>query len=143
LSREAKLLERMRRDPRDVRPDELFDVLRAEGVSVRRHGSHVGLQRGDVRMTFALPHGGENRVKTPYVVEALKRFGLGEAGEVEEAARRLHADVDVRASEDGGYVAELGELPGCMTHGDTRAEAIANLEEAKACWLALGETRES
>jgi predicted RNA binding protein YcfA (HicA-like mRNA interferase family) len=139
VSREAKLLERMRRDPRDVRPDELFDVLRAEGITVRRHGSHVGLRRGEVRMTLALPHGGEKRVKTPYVVEALKRFGLGEAGAVEETARRMHAGVDVHAAEDGGFIAELRELPGCMTHGDTRAGALANLEDAKACWAALGE----
>lgn len=137
MSRAKKLLERLRRDPREIRPEELFDVLRAEGVEVRRHGTHVGLVRGDARMTMALPHGG-GHVKAHYVLAALKTFGLDRAAEVEQAARRAHANLDVRRSEEGGFVAEIASMPGCMTDGDTRAEAIAKLEEAKACWLGLG-----
>jgi predicted RNA binding protein YcfA (HicA-like mRNA interferase family) len=137
VSRADKLLERLRNDPRDIRAEELFDVLRAEGVEIRQHGSHVGLVRGDARMTMALPHGG-GHVKPHYVLAAVKTFGLGRAAEVRGAARRSHNDVDVRRSEDGGFVAEIPSMPGCMTDGETRAEAIARLEDAKACWAALG-----
>lgn len=35
----------------------------------------------------------------------------------------------------GGYFAEVLELPGCFTQGDTPEETIANLEEAMAGWL--------
>jgi len=31
---------------------------------------------------------------------------------------------------DGGYVAIVPVLPGCVSQGDTRAEAIANIREA-------------
>lgn len=138
MSRDAKRIERMLSDPRDVRPDELFDVLRAEGVTVRRHGSHVGLQRGAQRMTMALPHDG-GHVKAPYVLRALKVFGLAAAAEVERETRRRHEDVDLHRAEDGSWMAEVRDMPGCLTHGATRGEALANVAEAKACWSALDE----
>jgi len=31
---------------------------------------------------------------------------------------------------DGGYVASVPALPGCVSQGDTRAEAVANIREA-------------
>jgi predicted RNase H-like HicB family nuclease len=136
VSREAKLLARIRENPRNVRPEELFEVLRAEGVTVNRHASssHVGLSRGPVVMTLALPHG-DGHLKTAYVVAALKTFGLDRAADVERKAERRHTPVHVQPAEDGGYVATVPSMPGCMTHGETRAEALANVEHAKACWL--------
>lgn len=138
MSRAAKLIERMRSDPRGIREDEFLEVMRDEGVTVRRHGSHVGLSRGDARMTAALPHGG-GHVKAPYVTQALKTFGLLEAAEVEQRVRRAHEEVELRRTDDGEWLAEVRDMPGCLTHGATRAEALANVAEAKACWLALGE----
>jgi antitoxin HicB len=37
---------------------------------------------------------------------------------------------------DGGFVAEVLELPGCITHGDTPDEAYAELQDAMAGWIA-------
>lgn len=37
--------------------------------------------------------------------------------------------------EDGGWLAEIPELPGCMTFGDTQAEALELLEDAKLTWI--------
>ena len=34
------------------------------------------------------------------------------------------------AEEGGGYLVEYPDIPGCMSHGDTIAEAIANGREA-------------
>lgn len=31
---------------------------------------------------------------------------------------------------DGGYVASVDELPGCMSQGETQQEALANVNEA-------------
>lgn len=31
---------------------------------------------------------------------------------------------------DGGYIAEVPALPGCVSQGDTRSEALANIREA-------------
>ncbi len=33
------------------------------------------------------------------------------------------------------FVVEVPELPGCMTHGATRTEAVQNAEEAIALWV--------
>jgi len=37
--------------------------------------------------------------------------------------------------EGGGFLATVPELPGCMSDGPTRAEALANVEDAIATWL--------
>ena len=39
------------------------------------------------------------------------------------------------SNEDQVFVAEVPELPGCMAHGDTKAEALANADEAAQLWL--------
>lgn len=38
-------------------------------------------------------------------------------------------------AEGGGYLATVPELPGCMSDGKTRAEALTNVEDAIATWL--------
>jgi antitoxin HicB len=40
------------------------------------------------------------------------------------------------AEEGGGYLIEFPDLLGCMSDGETVAEAIANGEEAKRDWIA-------
>lgn len=37
--------------------------------------------------------------------------------------------------EDGGWFARIAEFPGCMTEGDTPAEALENLDDAMDGWL--------
>ena len=36
---------------------------------------------------------------------------------------------------DGGYVASVPALPGCVTQGDTRDEALANIKEAAELYV--------
>jgi antitoxin HicB len=43
--------------------------------------------------------------------------------------------VIVEPDEDGVYVAEVPALPGCISQGRTRAEAIENIKEAIAVYL--------
>ena len=38
-------------------------------------------------------------------------------------------------SDDGGYTVFVPSLPGCISEGDTREEAIANIREAIALYL--------
>ncbi len=38
--------------------------------------------------------------------------------------------VVLEQEEDGGYVISVPALPGCISQGDTRDEAMANIEEA-------------
>lgn len=37
--------------------------------------------------------------------------------------------------EDGGYVARVLELPGCLTQADTWAEVLTMIEDVKRGWL--------
>jgi predicted RNase H-like HicB family nuclease len=37
--------------------------------------------------------------------------------------------------EDNAFIAEVPELPGCMAHGSSQEEALANANEAIGLWL--------
>ena len=39
------------------------------------------------------------------------------------------------SNDDGAYVAEVPELPGCMAHGDTQEVALDNIGRAVELWL--------
>jgi len=39
------------------------------------------------------------------------------------------------SDEDGVFVAEVPELPGCMAHGDSYESALANALEAMKLWI--------
>lgn len=43
--------------------------------------------------------------------------------------------VRIEQDEDGIFVADVPSLPGCITQGKTREEAIRNAEEAIAAYL--------
>jgi predicted RNase H-like HicB family nuclease len=44
--------------------------------------------------------------------------------------------IEPLSEEDGGgFLATVPELPGCMSDGETRAEALVNVEDAIAIWL--------
>lgn len=44
--------------------------------------------------------------------------------------------IEIRPYSDGGFFARVVELRGCMTEADTQLEALQQLEEAQAEWLA-------
>jgi antitoxin HicB len=43
--------------------------------------------------------------------------------------------VTVYPEPEGGYVAVIKDLPGCMTQGETAEETMANIEEARQLWI--------
>ncbi len=43
--------------------------------------------------------------------------------------------VIIEQDEDGVFVAEVPSLPGCVSQGDTRAEALTNIKEAISLYL--------
>ena len=43
--------------------------------------------------------------------------------------------VILQKEEDGGYVATVPVLPGCVSQGDSREEALKNIEEATEVYL--------
>jgi antitoxin HicB len=42
----------------------------------------------------------------------------------------MRCTVILQKEEDGGYVVTVPVLPGCVSQGDTRQEALRNIEEA-------------
>lgn len=53
-------------------------------------------------------------------------------------------DYEVRISalsedDGGGFVAVVPELPGCMSDGETRQEALTNVRNAIASWIETAE----
>jgi predicted RNase H-like HicB family nuclease len=49
--------------------------------------------------------------------------------------RRMRYRVLIQQDEDGIYVAEVPSLPGCISQGRSREEAVANVREAMAAYL--------
>jgi predicted RNase H-like HicB family nuclease len=49
--------------------------------------------------------------------------------------RQMRYRVLIQQDEDGVYVAEVPALPGCLSQGSTREEAVANVREAMAAYL--------
>ena len=43
--------------------------------------------------------------------------------------------VVIEPSDEGGYTATVPVLPGCISEGDTREEALANIHEAIQLYL--------
>lgn len=44
--------------------------------------------------------------------------------------------IEPLSEEDGGgFLATVPELPGCMSDGETRAEALVNVEDAIDTWI--------
>ena len=51
---------------------------------------------------------------------------------------KLNYDIKLRKlteDEGGGWLAQIPLLPGCMSDGDRPEEALANIEDAKKCWI--------
>ena len=47
----------------------------------------------------------------------------------------LKYPITIYPDPDGGYVAEIRDLPGCLTQGETIEEIIHNINEARELWL--------
>ncbi len=52
---------------------------------------------------------------------------------------KLH--VRIEQDEAGYYVAEAPALPGCLSQGKTREEAMKNIQEAVEGWLEVMESK--
>src|SRR5258708_37097689 len=50
----------------------------------------------------------------------------------------LEYTMRLKKNSDGSFFAEIEELPGCKTEGDTEEEAIKMIQDAKKGWLEVG-----
>ena len=56
-------------------------------------------------------------------------------GMIECGGRQIGYTVILEQEPDGGYVASVPVLPGCVSQGDTREEAVANIREAMELYI--------
>jgi len=47
----------------------------------------------------------------------------------------MHVKVILEPGEDGGFTAIVPALPGCISEGDTREDALRNIQEAIELYL--------
>ncbi|PAX52100.1 type II toxin-antitoxin system HicB family antitoxin [Brunnivagina elsteri] len=47
----------------------------------------------------------------------------------------LQYSITIDSDMEGGYVAQIKDLPGCLTQGETLEETITNINEARELWL--------
>lgn len=45
------------------------------------------------------------------------------------------------SAEDGSWIADVPDLRPCSAHGDTRAEALSNINDAISGWLDVAQER--
>ena len=53
----------------------------------------------------------------------------------------MKVHVSIEEDEQGYFVAEVPALPGCLSQGKTREEAITNIKEAIEGWLEVMEMK--
>ncbi|MBW4646564.1 MAG: toxin-antitoxin system HicB family antitoxin [Goleter apudmare HA4340-LM2] len=47
----------------------------------------------------------------------------------------LQYPITVYPDQKGGYVAQIKDLPGCLTQGETLEETVVNIHEARELWI--------
>ena len=52
-----------------------------------------------------------------------------------EEARSIKLKIVLEPSEEGGYTVHAPSLPGCISEGETKEEALANIREAIELYL--------
>jgi predicted RNase H-like HicB family nuclease len=66
----------------------------------------------------------------PYVDFLMHPASPTEVAQLDEENHPMRYTVVLEREDDGGYVASVPALPGCVSQGDTRSEALNNIREA-------------
>jgi predicted RNase H-like HicB family nuclease len=62
-------------------------------------------------------------------------YDLGSIPSSDTKGAMMKLQVVLEPSEEGGFTALVPSLPGCISEGDTRDEALANIQEAVKLYL--------
>jgi len=66
----------------------------------------------------------------PYLDSLMHAASPTEVAQLDEENHPMRYTVVLEREDDGGYVASVPALPGCVSQGDTRSEALNNIREA-------------
>ena len=77
MSRDDKIIRKMKQSPRSVRFEELEALLTRLGFEGTQRGSHVQFRRGDgMRFSIVKPHGGRKTVNQNAIKDIIERLDL-------------------------------------------------------------------
>ena len=77
MSRDDKIIRKMKQSPRNIRFEELDGFLRRQGFEGTQRGSHVQYRRADgMRFSVVRPHGSDKTVNQNAIKEIAERLGL-------------------------------------------------------------------
>ncbi len=77
MSRDEKIVRKMKQSPRNIRFEEMDGLLKRQGFEATQRGSHVQYRRADgTRFSIVRPHGTNKTVNQNAVKEVLDTLGL-------------------------------------------------------------------
>ena len=132
-----KLLSKIKSLDKDMRFAELKKVLQSYGYSVSqpKGGSSYYIFRKPGCNPITIPN--HEPIKIVYVrmikeiVESEEKTRRTDMKTLEEYMKMPYKLEIIPDTDESGYVASYPELPGCITCGETIANAVANAEDAK------------
>jgi predicted RNase H-like HicB family nuclease len=114
--------------------DGLCALLRRLGFAERTRGSHHVFTAEDIEQILQLAASGERSEALPSQADARRHPALeSPLGGMTMDSR--YEIIIYRSDEDGAFVAEVPELPGCMADGKSCQEALANAEQIIQEWI--------
>lgn len=129
----SDLLDRMRRNlAGDWRIEHVEAVCREHRLLFRagKGTSHCHAKYPNVPELLTIP---ARRPFKPVYIRKLVRYR-----DLRRPTMKLEYTVRIERlaeSDDGGYLAIVPDLPGCMSDGETPEEALRNVQEAIASWI--------
>lgn len=128
----------MRANPKnDWRIDDVEAVCRTYGVTVDppRGSSHYVLWHSSQRERLSIP--ARRPIKPVYIRQLVELHRRRAAQRSMTVGLPYRIVVEPLSPDDGGgYLATVPDLPGCMSDGETPQDAITNVEDAAAAWIA-------
>lgn len=108
-------------------------VARRSGVFQTDRCNEVDMLLSLIRRLKVEP--GEHVAIRAYSMGSRRDAGPRATVTLNEDAWLANHPVTITACDEGGYFAEISELPGCMSQGETLEEVWENVMDAKRCWL--------
>jgi predicted RNase H-like HicB family nuclease len=139
MSRSEKVLQRILQGGADANIDfeDLCALLRSLGFAERIRGSHHVFVRPGVEELLNLQQDGGNAKPFRFA-----RSGTWSSSTIwvpgTDMAHKYELIV-FWSAEDAAFVVDVPELPGCMAHGATPAEAVGNAQQAIDLWVETAE----
>ncbi len=121
-----------------VRFQDIRGLLLALGFAERVRGSHHIYTRADVEEILNLQPAGSGQAKlyqVRQVRQLIVKYKLAEERTRMNDAPLRYEVIIYWSQDDGAFIAEVPELPGCAADGQTPQEALAEVQVVARQWI--------